>query len=325
MVWLAASAATIVAIAFLAHRYKTTWQHSEPLEPKAPAKPNDTLAQRENNDGYQPSDGTTFQDDSSERPLATPRVLTSNLPIIPIVKDQPSTPAEISPTTPRNIPVDPSARRKPSQQNGHGSTPLPSTTTKQTTSLSPPRLNPPTFGTMPPPPRPSKMSAALRPPPSAASTARGPPRPAALPSASLGPPLTATSTKPSRKVLLAPGHSPLDWAALTRSPNASAVLRGSDLPSTLIRVSQSLLKTMNGRKGRPAWTSYQGRVYNLTAYLPFHPGGEGELMRAAGKDGAKLFMEIHPWVNWEGILGECCVGILVAEGETSVNQLDELD
>lgn len=83
---------------------------------------------------------------------------------------------------------------------------------------------------------------------------------------------------------------------------------------------------MNGRKGRPAWTSYQGRVYNVTAYLPFHPGGQGELLRAAGRDGAKLFAEVHPWVNWEGILGECWVGVLGQEGEEEVtNRLDEMD
>lgn len=79
---------------------------------------------------------------------------------------------------------------------------------------------------------------------------------------------------------------------------------------------------------------YQGKVYNITPYLPFHPGGEAELMRGAGRDAAKLFMEVHPWVNWEAMLGECVVGILVAEGEEEQQQqgrnegageLDEMD
>lgn len=26
-------------------------------------------------------------------------------------------------------------------------------------------------------------------------------------------------------------------------------------------------------------------------------------------------MEAHPWVNWEGMLGECLVGILVGEND----------
>lgn len=74
---------------------------------------------------------------------------------------------------------------------------------------------------------------------------------------------------------------------------------------------------MNGRKGKPAWSCYQGKVYNISPYLPFHPGGEGELRRAAGKDGTKLFMEVHPWVNWENMLGECMVGIMVSEEHVS--------
>ena len=54
-------------------------------------------------------------------------------------------------------------------------------------------------------------------------------------------------------------------------------------------------------------------------------------MRGAGRDAAKLFMEVHPWVNWEAMLGECLVGILVAEGEEQHGQdegageLDEMD
>lgn len=129
--------------------------------------------------------------------------------------------------------------------------------------------------------------------------------------------------------MLAPGHSPLDWAQLTSKPNHK--LRGKDVPDNFIRVPPSLLKYHNGRKGRDAWTEYQGKVYNITPYLPFHPGGEGELMRGAGKDSAKLFMEVHPWVNWEGMLAECLVGVLVSEKEVvelptgDGNNLEEMD
>ena len=38
-------------------------------------------------------------------------------------------------------------------------------------------------------------------------------------------------------------------------------------------------------------------------------------MRGAGRNGdaERLFLEIHPWVNWDAMLGECLVGILVGE------------
>lgn len=90
-----------------------------------------------------------------------------------------------------------------------------------------------------------------------------------------------------------------------------------------------MLKSQNGRKGRDAWTSYQNKVYNITPFLPFHPGGEGELLRGAGKDSAKLFLEYHPWVNWDGMLGECLVGILVSEEDglqsSESSELDTMD
>jgi cytochrome b involved in lipid metabolism len=130
--------------------------------------------------------------------------------------------------------------------------------------------------------------------------------------------------KASQRAVLEPGFSPLDWAALTSNPNHK--LRGANLPGTLIKVTPSMLKAQNGRKGTDAWTSYQGKVYNISPYLPFHPGGKGELLRGAGKDSGKLFLEIHPWVNWDAILGECLVGILVSENEAvEENRLDAMD
>ena len=65
--------------------------------------------------------------------------------------------------------------------------------------------------------------------------------------------------------------------------------------------------------------------------MDFHPGGVDQLMRGAGreKDGEKLFLEVHPWVSWEAMLGECLVGILVSEedgkGLSKGNALEEMD
>jgi cytochrome b involved in lipid metabolism len=202
-------------------------------------------------------------------------------------------------------------------------------TSSQSQIRAPPTLKPPTFSSMPPPPRPSS-NAPLRPPPSAASSLRVPATKTFSNAAFAPSRLTAAPAKRSRQVTLTPGHSPLDWAALTSDPNNE--LRGKDAPSDkLIRVPPSQLQYQNGRKGRDAWTEYQGKVYNITPYLPFHPGGEGELMRGAGGNAVKLFMEVHPWVNWEAMLGECLVGIVVGEDEGQeemtgdTGQLDEMD
>ena len=143
-------------------------------------------------------------------------------------------------------------------------------------------------------------------------------------SLALPPSHNSIPTKPSKKVLLSPGHSPLDWARLAASPTAN--LRGLEPSSPYLRVPPSLLKKYTGRKGNDAWTVLGGKVYNITPYLPYHPGGEPELMKAAGRDGTKLFGEVHPWVNWEGMLEGCLIGIAVEERDVKAqNSLEEMD
>lgn len=207
----------------------------------------------------------------------------------------------------------------PSKVQSEPPTPPPAPVTSTPSSTQQSRL-------MPPPPRPTAGSS-LRPPPSAASSLRVPPT-SRLSSSTLSPtPQPGKPQRSSRQVILEPGHSPLDWAALTSNPKNN--LRGANLPPNLIRVTPSMLKLHNGRKGRDAWTSYMGKVYNITPFVPFHPGGKGELLRGAGKDSEKLFVEIHPWVNWDGMLSECMVGILVGENDSAAAaagaKLDEMD
>lgn len=57
------------------------------------------------------------------------------------------------------------------------------------------------------------------------------------------------------------------------------------------------------------WVALGGRVYNVTPYVPFHPGGEKILKAVAGKDGTALFMKTHSWVSFENILEKTIVGI----------------
>ncbi|RKO84043.1 cytochrome b5-like heme/steroid binding domain-containing protein [Blyttiomyces helicus] len=122
--------------------------------------------------------------------------------------------------------------------------------------------------------------------------------------ARLGAPTTAPGL-PRKKVPLAPGHSPLDWAKLKSSGKD---LRGVSRPG---RLTLEDLAAHNTRED--VWMAIQGRVYNVTHYSPFHPGGVGQVMRGAGKDATEMFLKIHPWVNVEMMLDECFVGFLVRE------------
>ncbi|KAK1624071.1 cytochrome b5-like heme/steroid binding domain-containing protein [Colletotrichum phormii] len=163
----------------------------------------------------------------------------------------------------------------------------------------------------------------MMPPP--APTPRGPvpPRLAAFPAINSPQRARGPAPKPTRKVILTPGHSPLDWARIS-GPNAD--LRNLPPSTPYLKVTPSMLKKMTGRKGKDAWMALGGRVYNITPYLPYHPAGEPELLRGAGRDGTKLFGEIHPWVNYETMLSACLVGLLVDEEEGSKpSAMDEMD
>lgn len=113
------------------------------------------------------------------------------------------------------------------------------------------------------------------------------------------------------KVFLAPGHSPLDWAALTTKTPAH-VLRGVQISTPPAQFVQIPLSELQKHKSRDnCWTCIQGKVYNITPYVDFHPGGEQEIMKCAGRDGTMLFNKYHSWINPERLLNRCMIGSLL--------------
>lgn len=118
----------------------------------------------------------------------------------------------------------------------------------------------------------------------------------------------------------------MDWARLAQSPTSD--LRGLPPSTPYLRVTPSQLRQMTGRKGKDAWSVFSGKVYNISPYISFHPGGEAELLRGAGRDGTRMFAEVHPWVNFETMLSACLIGILVDEHEVENHvgkAMEELD
>ncbi|XP_069707374.1 cytochrome b5 reductase 4 isoform X2 [Phaenicophaeus curvirostris] len=103
------------------------------------------------------------------------------------------------------------------------------------------------------------------------------------------------------KVPLKPGRSLMDWIRLTKSGKDLTGLKGR-----LIEVTEDELAKHN--KKEDCWICIRGFVYNVTPYMEYHPGGEDELMKAAGTDGTDLFDQVHRWVNYESMLKECLVG-----------------
>ncbi|SGZ22292.1 BQ5605_C022g09469 [Microbotryum silenes-dioicae] len=118
---------------------------------------------------------------------------------------------------------------------------------------------------------------------------------------------TSTVKKGKRvKVSIEKGYSQLDWAKLQRS--------GEDLRNgvtQLMRITPAMLAEHKTRDD--CWQAYGGKVYDVTRFLKFHPGGVGEIMRAAAKDGTELFMKTHAWVSYDLMLDGCLIGFLVRE------------
>ncbi|XP_067126102.1 cytochrome b5 reductase 4 isoform X2 [Centruroides vittatus] len=105
------------------------------------------------------------------------------------------------------------------------------------------------------------------------------------------------------KVALKPGRSLLDWIRLTSSNKDLTGVGGK-----FLNVTPEELAKHN--KKDDAWISLKGKVYNITPYMEYHPGGVEELMKGVGKDATDLFNEVHRWVNAESMLQKCLVGKL---------------
>uniref|UniRef100_A0A0A1WQE6 Cytochrome b5 reductase 4 n=1 Tax=Zeugodacus cucurbitae TaxID=28588 RepID=A0A0A1WQE6_ZEUCU len=124
---------------------------------------------------------------------------------------------------------------------------------------------------------------------------------------------------PRNKCALKPGHSLMDWIRLGNSGVDLAGTRGRITP-----VNSDELARHNTRED--AWMAIRGKVYNVTRYMDFHPGGVDELMRGVGRDATKLFDEVHAWVNYQQLLVKCYIGPLrtlvkmssIPEGKTPV-------
>ena len=107
------------------------------------------------------------------------------------------------------------------------------------------------------------------------------------------------------KIALKPGFGLMDWVKLTQV--------GRDLAG-LTRLGGMKKYTIEEVKAHNSefdcWVILSGKVYNITPYLAYHPGGKSILVKVAGKDATDLFNKFHAWVNIEGMIGKLLVGIV---------------
>lgn len=118
-----------------------------------------------------------------------------------------------------------------------------------------------------------------------------------------------------KKVPLKKGFTLADWGTLVRSgKNISGI---STKPGV---ITEEELKKHN--KIDDIWVSLKGNVYNITAYMDYHPGGAKVLMSVAGKDATKLFDKYHSWVNYVFLLSTSYVGKLIHSIKVDESSID---
>jgi cytochrome b involved in lipid metabolism len=81
-----------------------------------------------------------------------------------------------------------------------------------------------------------------------------------------------------KKVGLKPGFTLMGWYGLVDKLNIKPI-------KGLIPLSE--IKKHN--QVDDCWTIFRGKVYDITRYLDYHPGGEEILMLGAGKDCTSLY------------------------------------
>jgi nitrate reductase (NAD(P)H) len=104
----------------------------------------------------------------------------------------------------------------------------------------------------------------------------------------------------------------MDWMRLTTSAGDLSGLNGAG-PR---KVTMAEVREHNTEYD--CWSVLNGNVYNITPYLPYHPGTKEELMRASGDDMTALFKEYHTWVNGDSMLEACLVGELDTDAKEDI-------
>jgi cytochrome b involved in lipid metabolism len=127
---------------------------------------------------------------------------------------------------------------------------------------------------------------------------------------------TRPPSKAREKIAIKPGFHLADWMRLTTAASDLSGRNGG--PPRKITMSELASHCTQF----DCWTAYNGRVYNITNYLPYHPGGVPKLMLGAGKDCTALFNRYHAWVNGDSMLAKCYIGTLIPD-PVSIPEGDE--
>jgi cytochrome b involved in lipid metabolism len=112
----------------------------------------------------------------------------------------------------------------------------------------------------------------------------------------------------NKGAVVKPGFGLHDWMTLLGRAKDLAQRKGSplrrDIPPSEVKLHD---------KPHDGWITLRGKVYNLSPYLAYHPGGDVILHSVLGKDATALFDKYHRWVNVDNLIGPLLLGTLRIE------------
>ena len=117
----------------------------------------------------------------------------------------------------------------------------------------------------------------------------------------------------ARRPSLEPGFSLLHWQKLSMDADLTGGVGKADPDDEASWRAWPRAEIRKHSTRDDFWMIIRGKVYNLTSYLPYHPGGVDILMSTAGRDGTALFDKHHSWVSEEALLEACFIGVVAPE------------
>eukprot|EP00588_Corethron_pennatum_P011060 CAMPEP_0194273542 /NCGR_PEP_ID=MMETSP0169-20130528/6862_1 /TAXON_ID=218684 /ORGANISM="Corethron pennatum, Strain L29A3" /LENGTH=277 /DNA_ID=CAMNT_0039016527 /DNA_START=86 /DNA_END=919 /DNA_ORIENTATION=+ len=126
--------------------------------------------------------------------------------------------------------------------------------------------------------------------------------PVALQSSWLG------AAPPRKKVGVTRGFGLADWNLLKRKSRDLSQRCGRDAKNDVTTAELWSHRTMHD-----GWIALRGRVYNITPYLHYHPGGVKIFKGLLGTDCTDQFDRYHPWVNIDGLVANLYIANLASK------------
>ncbi|CAD6231223.1 unnamed protein product [Miscanthus lutarioriparius] len=97
------------------------------------------------------------------------------------------------------------------------------------------------------------------------------------------------------------------WSVVIQSPDGMVAVKGpaamEDTKKASEKTKPDMRRVTSAEMARhcvegDVWVAVQGKVYDVTAWLPHHPGGDLPLLSLAGQDVTDAFVAYHPASAW---------------------------